>query len=129
MSEAAERISISDANNVLIEQMRLACETARQLVEAGDYPKRELPRLRRVGGDLQLGYPDDAPDWQRFMPALTRVKGFWDRMTETAETEGRSGLRQRNLGAGLGEWHPACAPLQNLTSASHVGVGAGLRFA
>lgn len=85
MSEATERISISDANNVLIEQMRLACETARELVEGGNYPKQELPRLRRVGGDLQLGYPYDAPDWQRFMPALTRVDGFWDRMAEAAE--------------------------------------------
>jgi hypothetical protein len=47
MSETTERISISDANSVLTEQMLLACETARELVEGGDYPKQELPRLRR----------------------------------------------------------------------------------
>jgi hypothetical protein len=76
---------MNDADQVLVEQMRLACDTARQLIEGGEYPKLELSRVRRVGGELQLGYPDDAPDWQRFLPALTRVEGFWDRMTEAAE--------------------------------------------
>lgn len=98
MSETTERISISDANSVLTEQMLLVCETARELVEGGDYPKQELPRLRRVGGNLQLGYPDDAPDWQRFMPALTRVEGFWDRMTETAVRLKDAELIQGHIG-------------------------------
>lgn len=89
---------MSDADEVLMEQMRLACETALRLVENGDHPTRELPRLKRVGGALQLGYPEDAPDWQRFLPALTRVNGFWDRMTETAERLKDDELIQGHIG-------------------------------
>ncbi len=46
---------MNDADQVLVEQMRLACDTARQLIEGGEYPKLELSRVRRNTVNLVSG--------------------------------------------------------------------------
>lgn len=75
---------MDDVDQVLAEEIRRVCATARSLVEDDRLPTVQIRTLKRDGHRL-VEAEREAVDWRFAFPVLTRQGGFWEHLVTLIE--------------------------------------------
>ena len=75
---------VDDVDQILAEEIRRVCATARSLIEDDRFPTVQLRTLKRDGHRL-VEAEREAVDWRFAFPVLTRQGGFWEHLATLIE--------------------------------------------